>query len=80
MTIETIKEQAELLDIQVVSHSEKDLKMTEIDKKIQEAKNEKQKIKNALINKQTEVKVLDAEIRMMDLFIDELNDLNTKAK
>ena len=54
--------------------------MNEIDKKIQEAKNEKQKMKNALINKRTEFKVLDAEIRMMDSFIDELHDLKTKVK
>ena len=54
--------------------------MTELDKKIQEAKNEKQRLLNDISEQLTNLKVREAERRMMDSFIDELNDLKSKSK
>jgi len=52
--------------------------MEEIDKKIQEAKNEKQKLLNHISEQMTEIKIKEAERRLMDSFIDQLNDLKKK--
>ena len=54
--------------------------MNEIDYKIQEAKNERQNIKNDIAEKVTMLKVREAELRAMESFIDQLNDLNVKQE
>jgi len=53
--------------------------MEEIEKKIQEAKNEKQKIENDIAEKMTMLRIREAELRAMDSFIDVLNDLKSKT-
>ena len=56
--------------------------MNEIEKKIQEAKiklyNEKQNIKNDISETMTMLKVREAELGMIESFIDQLNDLKSK--
>jgi hypothetical protein len=56
--------------------------MTEIEKKIQEAKiklyNEKQNIKIDISEKMTMLKVREAELCLIESFIDQLNDLKSK--
>jgi len=61
--------------------------MTEIEKKIQEAKNERQNIKNDIaeiepiaIEKMTMLRVREAELRAIESFIDQLNDLKNKIE
>lgn len=54
--------------------------MTEIEKKIQEAENERQNIKNDIAEKTTMLRVREAELRAIELFIDQLNDLKNKIK
>ena len=61
--------------------------MTEIEKKIQEAKNERQNIKNDIaeiepiaIEKITMLRVREAELRAIESFIDQLNDLKNKIE
>jgi len=56
--------------------------MTEIEKKIQEAKiklyNEKQNIKIDISEKMTMLKVREAELGVIESFIDQLNDFKDK--
>jgi len=56
--------------------------MTEIEKKIQEAKiklyNEKQNIKIDISEKMTMLKVREAELGLIESFIDQLNDFKNK--
>ena len=56
--------------------------MTEIEKKIQEAKiklyNEKQNIKIDISEKMTMLKVREAELGLIESFIDQLNDFKDK--
>ena len=56
--------------------------MTEIEKKIQAAKiklyNEKQNIKIDISEKTTMLKVREAELELIESFIDQLNDLKSK--
>ena len=54
--------------------------MTEIEKKIQEAKNERQNIKNNIAERMTMLRVREAELRAIESFIDQLNDLKSKTK
>jgi len=54
--------------------------MTEIEKKIQEAKNERQNIKNDIAEKRTMLRVREAELRAIESFIDQLNDLKNKIE
>ena len=54
--------------------------MTEIEKKIQEAKNERQNIKNDIAEKMTMLRVREAELRAIESFIDQLNDLKNKIE
>ena len=54
--------------------------MTEIEKKIQEAKNERQNIKNDIAEKITMLRVREAELRAIESFIDQLNDLKNKIE
>ncbi len=53
--------------------------MTEIEKKIQEAKNERQNIKKDIAEKITMLRVREAELRLIESFIDQLNDLKNKT-
>lgn len=53
-------------------------KFTELDKKIQEAKNEKQRLLNDINEQVTNLKISEAERRMVDSFIDTLNDLKKR--
>ena len=54
--------------------------MTEIEKKIQEVKNERQNIKNDIAEKMTMLRVREAELRAIESFIDQLNDLKNKTE
>lgn len=54
--------------------------MNEIDKKIQEAKANRNNIKNHIREKMTELRIAEAELRMMEGFIDEFNDLKNKME
>lgn len=54
--------------------------MTEIEKKIQEVKNERQNIKNDIAEKMTMLRVREAELRSIESFIDQLNDLKSKTE
>ena len=54
--------------------------MTEIEKKIQEAKNERQIIKKDIAEKMTMLRVREAELRVIESFIDQLNDLKNKIE
>lgn len=54
--------------------------MTEIEKKIQEAKYERQNIKNDISETKTMLRVREAELRAIESFIDQLNDLKSKAE
>lgn len=53
--------------------------MTEIEKKIQETKNERDSIKHDIAEKTTILRVRDAELRAIECFIDVLNDLKNKT-
>lgn len=53
--------------------------MNNIEKKIQEFKNERQLIKNDIAAKLTMLKVREAELRASEAFIDHLNDLLTSV-
>ena len=54
--------------------------MTEIEKKIQEVKNERQNIKNDIAEKMTMLRVREAELRAIESFVDQLNDLKNKTE
>lgn len=54
--------------------------MTAIDKKIQEAKNHRQSIKNDIAEKTTLLKVREGELRAIESFIDVLNDLKRQQE
>ena len=49
--------------------------MSNIDKKIQELKNAKQSASNEIVELNTRLRVKEAERRMLDEFIDVLNEL-----
>jgi len=54
--------------------------MTEIDKKIQEVKNQRQNVKNDIAEKMTILRIREAELRAIESFVDQLNDLKEKTK
>lgn len=54
--------------------------MTEIEKKIQEVKNERQHIEKDIAEKMTILRVREAELRAIESFIDLLNDLKNKTE
>ena len=54
--------------------------MTEIEKKIEEAKNERRHIQKNIAEKMTVLRVREAELRAIESFIDQLNDLKNKIK
>ena len=53
--------------------------MSEIEKKIQHAKNSRQSLFNEIAELQTRLRVKEAERSMVDSFIDMLNDLKSKT-
>ena len=54
--------------------------MTEIEKKIEELKKERQNIKNEISEKITMLRVREAELRAIETFIDQLTVLKLKQK
>lgn len=52
--------------------------MDELSKKILEAKNEKQRMKNDIDEHMTVFRIKQAELSLIEKFIDELNDLDSK--